>query len=563
MKKTVSIGAQNFEFLRENLFFYIDKTAFIKEWWENGDTVTLIVRPRRFGKTLNMSMIENFFSNQYSGRGDLFEGLDIWSYEEYRKLQGTFPVIFLSFAGIKNGDYQSAKRGIIQKIIDLYTKYQYLLEGGSLNSGEKKYFDLVDANMTDDEAVLALQRLSVCLNRYYGKKVLILLDEYDTPLQDAYVEGYWEELAGFIGNLFNNTFKSNPCMSRAILTGITRVGKESIFSDLNNLAAVTTTTERYAAAFGFTEAEVFQALDEQGLSEWKESVKRWYDGFCFGRQKDIYNPWSITSFIKEKKLKPYWANTSENILVSRLIQSGSPEIKIAMEDLIAGKTIRTCIDEEIVFSQLDHNITAVWSLLLASGYLKVMDISQKDQEDEPVYGLALTNFEVKRMFMKLIRDWFGRTGDMSGFVKAMFEGNVREMNRYMNRVALMTFSYFDTGKKASVKEPERFYHGFVLGLLVDKAKDYIIKSNRESGFGRYDVVMEPKDAGDKAVIMEFKVYDREDGEADLSDTAENALKQIEEKQYAADLFARGIPGNRIYRYGFAFEGETCLIRKAD
>ena len=561
MPKTIAIGTQDFSVLRENDCFYVDKTAFIREWWDSRDAVTLITRPRRFGKTLNMSMLDFFFSNKHAGRGDLFQGLEIWKDERFRQLQGQYPVIFISFAGIKGGSFASVRMSIFQLLIDLYIENQYLLKGDRLSAGEKQYFDFINMDMADEVAAAALRRLSLCLYRYYGKKVLIFLDEYDTPLQDAYLKNYWDELSGFIRELFNNTFKTNPYLERAILTGITRVSKESIFSDLNNLSVVTTTTKRYENSFGFTEDEVFSALREQGLSEWQEKVKKWYDGFCFGMMKDIYNPWSITSFLKEKELKTYWANTSENTLVSRLIQTGSPDIKMAMEDLIIGKQIQTPIDEEIAFSQLDYSNTAIWSLLLAAGYLKVDEICKDTSEDEAIYYLSLTNLEVQKMYMKLIRDWFRKTGDMTGFVKSMFDGNVREMNRFMNRVALTTFSSFDTGKKPSEKQPERFYHGFVLGLLVDHTKDYIVKSNRESGFGRYDVVMEPKDPKDIAVIMEFKVFDREDGEKSLEDTARNALRQIETKKYDTDLLARNIPENHILKYGFAFEGERCMILK--
>lgn len=557
MEKTISIGAQDFEYLRKNQFFYIDKTAFIKEWWENGDIVTLITRPRRFGKTLNMSMIEKFFSNQYAERSDLFDGLDIWSEDEYRKLQGAFPVIFLSFAGIKGGDYQSARKGIIQKIIDLYTKYQYLLDGDSLNSGEKKYFEFIDADMADDTAVMSLHRLSICLNRYYRQKVLILLDEYDTPLQEAYVEGYWDELAGFIRNLFNNTFKTNPYMCRAILTGITRVSKESIFSDLNNIAVVTTTTDRYSTAFGFTEEEVFHALDAQGIPEWKALVKEWYDGFCFGTHRDIYNPWSITSFIKERKLKTYWANTSENALVNKLIQAGPSDIKIAMEDLIEGKQIAASIDEEIIFSQLDNDISSIWSLLLASGYLKVDKQPKGGFEDS--YRLSLTNYEVRKMFQNMINGWFKNARTRyNDFIKALLTDDLDYMNEYMNQIALKTFSYFDTGKDSAEKtDPERFYHGFVLGLIVDLAQEYRVTSNRESGLGRYDVVLEPYDKKALAFVLEFKV--RRKTEKDLSETMAAALKQIHDKGYDTELIERGIPKEQIRYYGFAFEGKQVLI----
>ena len=421
--------------------------------------------------------------------------------------------------------------------------------------------------------------LSSLLEKYYGKKVLIFLDEYDTPLQEAYIQGYWEEMTAFIRTMFNNTFKTNPSMERAIMTGITNCDTEkfavqtsygsalaeTFFSDLNNLNVVTTTSDQYATDFGFTEEEVFSALDEQGYNqESKENVKRWYDGFVFGKYSDIYNPWSITHFLKAGRFDTYWANTSGNGLVGHLIQGGDSDIKMEFEKLIKGECIEAPIDEQIIFNQLDNNADAIWSLLLASGYLKCEKIIQETPEDVAIYRLVLTNFEVKKMFEKMVRDWFNRDASFNHFVKAMFKGELREMNQYMNKVALNTFSYFDAGKKPSEEnEPEKFYHGFVLGLLVDNAKNYIVKSNRESGYGRYDVVLEPKNKNDVAVIIEFKVYDKEyDGENDLSDTADSALAQIEEKQYEADLIAQGIPEERILKYGFAFQGKKCLIKKA-
>ena len=401
------------------------------------------------------------------------------------------------------------------------------------------------------------------LYRYYDKKVIVLLDEYDTPMQEAYIHGFWDELTAYMRALFNNTFKTNQYLERAVMTGITRVSRESMFSDLNNLRVVTTTSDLYTTSFGFTEEEVFSAMDEQGISGTeKEKVKFWYDGFIFGSTPDIYNPWSVTMFLKEKKLDTFWVNTSSNGLVGKLIWESDQEIKTEFEKLLKGETIEKMIDEQIIFSRLSRNKNAIWSLLLAAGYLKVTGMERETPDNLPVYHLALTNHEVKLMFFSMIEEWFENGSGFSEFVSAMFKGDLRSMNHYINKVALQTFSYFDTGNKPSEKkEPERFYHGFVLGLLVDNANNYILKSNRESGFGRYDVVMEPKDVHDRAVIMEFKVFDEEDGEKTLEDTALNALQQIEEKKYDTDLLARGIPKDNILKYGFAFEGEKCLIRK--
>lgn len=553
MPRVVATGAQDFEQIISNHCFYVDKSLLIKEWWERQDSVTLITRPRRFGKTLNMSMLDCFFSTKYEGRGDLFEGLDIWKEEKYHVLQGSYPVISLSFAGVKENTYDEVRRQIIQILTELYSAFYFLRDCGKLNEKDKEYFDRVGIDMGDADAAKALNRLSDYLYRYYGKKVIILLDEYDTPLQEAYVGGYWEQLVSFTRSLFNNTFKTNPYMERAIMTGITRVSRESMFSDLNNLKVVTTSSDAYATCFGFTEEEVFSAMDEFGMDN-RDEVKSWYDGFTFGSVTDIYNPWSITNMLDTGKLKTYWANTSSNSLAGSLIRQGSQSIKMQFERLLMGETITCVVDEEIVYGELGQNAEAVWSLLLASGYLKSLDI-QGDR-----YELALTNYETKKMFEKLVSGWFGsERSNYNDFIKALLLGDVKAMNAYMNRMTLAMFSSFDVGNRPSGRtEPERFYHGFVLGLLVELKDRYKVTSNRESGFGRYDVMLVPLQKEDDGIILEFKVHDSED-ETDLKDTVKAALKQIDEKHYEQVLLDEGVEAERIRKYGFAFEGKQVLI----
>ena len=548
-----------------------------------------------------------------AGQGELFEGLSIWEYEEYHRIQGTYPLISLSFANVKERDYDTACYRMRQLLMKQYEKASFLLDSEALSDTEKMYFKRMRLDMSEKDAPMALYNLSDFLYRYYGKKVIILLDEYDTPMQEAYVDGCWDDLAAFARGLFNSTFKTNPWLERAIMTGITRVSKESIFSDLNNLEVVTTTSDKYAAAFGFTEREVFAGLDECGRGDEKPRVKEWYDGFIFGSHKDIYNPWSILNFLDKGEYTAYWANTSSNSLVSKLLREGSRDVKETFEKLLNGETIRMPIDEQIVYNQLDGNAKAVWSLLLASGYLKVLSYEKQNERSErpmPEYELALTNLEVKRMFQNMVQDWFSQTdADYNDFIRAMLADDVEAMNEYMNRVAFSTFSYFDTGRNSYKEEPERFYHGFVLGLMVDLQDRYFITSNRESGFGRYDVILEPKKPEkDDAIILEFvttqpcadigpgcfpSLLERASGglyphrddnpgfltalmcgqedarlssdlfnsrrESSLEDTVEAARRQIEEKQYAAQLKARGIAPDHIRSYGFAFQGKKVLI----
>lgn len=556
MAREIAIGQQDYAAIIEKNSFYVDKTFFIKDWWNDPTFCTVILRPRRFGKTLTMSMMEYFFSTKHAGRADLFEGLSIWEHEEFRALQGIYPVINITLADIKEKTHEGAINEIKLIIQSIFNSFTYLADSDKLTSIDKKRFEAHIENPAVESLARSLRFLSELLYKHHGKKVLIFLDEYDTPMQEAFSSGYWNEIVEFIKNLFNATFKTNPYLEKSLITGITRVSKESIFSDFNHVSIVSTLSKQYETAIGFTEEEVFAAMDEYGLTE-KEKVKFWYDGFNFGNHSAMYNPWSIINYLKYQEFKPYWANTSSNGLVSLVLRQASPELKMEMERLLDGKSIKTSIDEQLIFDTLTGGgeDVSTYSLLLASGYM-TGTLLVNDEDEGEIYNIRITNHETRRMFKSLIKKWFsGRHNQYNRFVTALLAGSLEEMNYYMANVSSNVFSFFDTGINAA----ENFYHAFTLGLMVELRDRYIITSNRESGFGRYDIMLEPRNKNsDDAIIIEFKVF-KEMHEDTLKDTAAAALKQIEEKQYAAVLMEKGISAEKIRKYGFAFKGKDVLI----
>ncbi len=556
MIKPVALGISNFEDMIKSDVFYVDKTYFIRDWWNQKDKVTLITRPRRFGKTLTLSMAESFFSCQYKDSFRLFENLSIWNDESLRSIQGTFPVIHVSFANVKPKTFSSMMMIMKMLVSELYGKYGYLLDSNALTRYEKQCFsELKEMRANEEQYLQAILFLSKCLSNHFKKNTIILIDEYDTPMLEAYVAGYWEEAITWIRRFFHAALKDNPYLERGLMTGITRVTQESVFSDLNNLRVVTTTKNLYASCFGFTEAEVFDALKIYGLWERRDEVKKWYDGFQFGSTSDIYNPWSILNFLSERKLEPYWMNTSGNELVGKLVRNGMLDVKQEFEILLQGDSIVTEIDESITYSELEEDPRAVWSWFLTTGYMKI--ISKQGRG----YEVALTNYEVRLAFYRMVEKWFGKAYSYyKSFRNMLLKGDLEGMQGYMERVTMQTFSYFDVGNESQESErTEQFYHGFTIGLIADLNDTHVVTSNRESGFGRYDVCIEPLDKTSDGIIIEFKVFDPKK-EKTLEETAQRALSQIYDRNYEADLKARGI--KKIRKYGFAFRGKKVLIAEA-
>ena len=556
MLKTVGLGLQDYEKVITENAFYVDKTNFINEWWQSKDDITLITRPRRFGKTLMLSTVEKFFSERQGNNEELFDGLSISQDTEMMKECGKWPVLFVSFASVKAETY----KGALQQFNWLFTEWiaQNTWLTDKMGDKDLEFYKKVSYDMDEKTACQCLNTFCRWLSDFYNKKVIILIDEYDTPMQEAYVNGYWDEISGYMRNMFNSTLKTNPNLQKALLTGITRVSRESLFSDLNNLKIVTISSDKYADCFGFTEKEVFEALDAYGYSSEKKKVKEWYDGFKFGNTEDIYNPWSIISFLQEGKYEPYWANTSSNSLVSKLVREGSVEIKKAFEDLLNDGVIQTKIDEQLVYGEITGNKNAIWSLLFSAGYLKPVSI--EGEGNMAVYSLKLTNHEVKDSFSLLVERWFENAGEnYSYFVKALLEGNIDDMTDTLSEICESMISTFDGSGKAA---PENFYHGLVIGLLVELRGRYEIKSNRESGLGRYDVMLRPKDKKDNAVIIEFKSKRRSDNGRTLDELCDIALNQIEDKKYETELLEAGYSKDRIIKLAFAFEGKELLIKKS-
>ena len=544
----IGIGISDFKMLRVRNNFYIDKSLFIKHIIDNSSGVILITRPRRFGKTLNMSMLKYYFDCTLKDSKELFNGLKIMDQgEEYTSKLGYYPVIYLTLKDAGLMTYEMMIMQLKTIMMELFYEHKELLEG-EMSEGEKMIFNkILSANATDVDLLNSLKMLSKIMNQYYNKQVILIIDEYDVPLQNAYVEGYYDEAVKFFKTFYGTTFKDNPYLEKTVLTGVSRVAKESIFSGANNFKVFTVLDNEFADDFGITEEEIEKVIEDFKVQDDKEEIKRWYDGYKIGEIEGIYNPWSILNYLTDRKLMPYWVNTSSNDLI-KLILKNSVTVKERIERLLNDEEIEVQINLETVIVGIENNEDNIWGLLLGTGYLKVTGVVDLAMH---IYKVKIPNYEIKILFQQIIDEWFRNKvigNDLRSILKDLVTLNLKEFEKKFNILVKEMFSYMDVGENTA----ENFYHAFVLGMLVGLKDSYYVNSNRESGIGRYDIMLEPKDKNGNSFIIEFKVY-REDREKTIDDTISNAKKQIEEKGYEVNLRERGF--NNITKMVFAFKGK--------
>ena len=565
-RKKISIGVEDFKTLIDWNGYFVDKTLMIRDLIENHAMVTLFTRPRRFGKTLNQFMIRRFFEDEITEKGEkvdngyLFDGLAITRCgEEIMQHQQRYPVIFMSLKSAKQDSYDMAYASLIDEISKEFKRHAYLLQGESLSPKEKQEFQLVmDKEAQPIAYAKALGFLSECLTKYHGHKTIILIDEYDVPLENAYLHGFYDEMIGFIRSLFESALKTNPYLERGIITGCLRISKESIFTGLNNLEVDSVLHTRYADSFGFTEAEVREMLAYYALSSALPEVKEWYDGYLFNRI-EIYNPWSILKYVNDRKdhvtqfALPYWSNTSSNSIIREMVGEADEEAKEDLETLINGGTIEKRVHEDITYGDIHQSQDNLWNFLFFTGYLKKIS-ERKDAAGENLYlTMKIPNTEVKTIYQDSISYWFDqrmKQTDRSPLLHALESGDCEAAEDFINRQLMETISYFD--------HAESFYHGFMAGLLTNIG-GYRVKSNRESGSGRPDIVLQtPNIRKGRVILLELKLAE---SIADLELAADRGLAQIEEQRYAAPFTSEGYPDVR--KYAVSFYKKDCTLRKAN
>ena len=549
------VGVDNFREMVSRDYYFVDKTNFIKELLDNKNKVTLITRPRRFGKTLAMRMLQEFFDINAAGR-DTFKGLNISrAGEKYIQHRGKYPVIFFSLKDIATGNYQDALRDLCGKISDLYAEYGFLAESPALNEREKEYF-LSVYNIADHEQYgrdkwgKSLKMLTVYLWKHYGVKTILLLDEYDAPIQHAWEDGYYEDMIRFMRQFYSEVLKGNDALEFAVLTGVLRVAKESIFSGLNNLKVCSVLSEAYSDAFGFTGEEVARMAADLQLEDKLPEIREWYDGYSFGGS-EIYNPWSVIMYFDAKcKPAPYWVNTSGNGIIKYMLDRLDGRGREDLQSLMDGNTISKQVQEGIIYEEIGSNADDLYTMLLTTGYLKCT--SSQDSLLGTYMDLQIPNLEILRLFTREIAQNFtGYRGvsDITNMMDEMLKGNAVLFEEDLNRILRNSVSYHDAANG------ESFYHGMMLGFCVLLKDSHIVESNRESGYGRFDLALIPTDRRYYGVIMEFK---RAADEGQLEEKALEALAQIEELSYIAEFQQRQI--EKVWKYGIAFCGKKVCLR---
>lgn len=545
----IGIGESDFKGLRIRDNYFIDKSLYIKHIIDNQSRVLLITRPRRFGKTLNMSMLRYYFDCNKKDSKELFEGLKIMEQgEKYTSKLGYYPCIYMTLKDVNDRDYNNMILSMKTAVLEAYREHRYLLESDKIYDDEKaKITDILWGR--ENEVILknSIRELSGYLYRHFERPVILFFDEYDVPLQNAYVEGYYEEAIKFFKTFYGTTFKDNPYLEKTILTGVSRVAKESIFSGANNFDVYTVLDQEFSEDFGITREEMKKVIEDFEIHEDEEEIKKWYDGYVIGKTEGIYNPWSILNFLVKKELIPYWVNTSSNDLI-KLILKNSATVKEKIERPLKDEEIEAKINLETVIDGIEKNEDNIWGLFVGTGYLKVTGVVNRVDK---IYKVKIPNLEIKSLFAEIIDDWFRDKvigNDLKSILKDLITLNLKEFEKKFRILVTQMFSYLDVGENTA----ENFYHAFVLGMLVALKDSYYVNSNRESGIGRYDIMLEPKDKNGNSFILEFKVLDDLE-EKTIDETIANAKKQIEEKQYETSLRERGF--NNITKMVFAFKGK--------
>ena len=551
----IGIGVSDFKILRVKDNYFIDKSLFIKHVLDNQSAIALITRPRRFGKTLNMSMLRHFLDCTQKDSRKLFEGLKIMEQgEKYTEKLGAYPCIYFTMKDALGRNFESMMMLFQTQIIELFIEHIYLLKSDKILDAEKETINkILNLKATETDLQYAIKFLSRLLYREFGKPVYIIIDEYDVPLQNAYVEGFYDDAIKFFKAFYGITFKDNQYMEKTVLTGVSRVAKESIFSGANNFKVFTVLDDEFSEDFGITSEEIDKVLADFEIQENAEEIKKWYDGYRIGNTEGIYNPWSILNFLTDRKLVPYWVNTSSNDLI-KLILTRSTSVKERIERLMKGEAIEEKINLETIIVGIENNEDNIWGLLVGTGYLKVTEVVDLV---ENIYKVKIVNNEIRILFSQIIRDWFSNKvigNDLNSIMKDLVTLNLEEFKEKFKILVMQMFSYMDVGRDTA----ENFYHAFVLGMLVSLKDTYVVNSNRESGMGRYDIMLEPKDKNANSFIMEFKVF-KQDKEKDIEETIANAKKQIEDKQYETSLRERGF--TNITKMVFAFDGKEVKVEE--